>query len=100
MRDPSTGGNSARLYVALSSGVTASATESTVTAPEPDGGYGIYVSENQGVTFEPLDVPGSDGARPTDLETNPLNSNVLYAGFMGRGVFKGTRDPGDGSISW
>src|SRR5205823_4062722 len=41
-------GGSTTIYVSLSSGVTASATESIVTAPAPPGGYGIYKSTDQG----------------------------------------------------
>ncbi len=89
-----------RIYVTLSSGVTASATESTVTAPEPASGYGIYRSEDHGGSWTKLAVAESNGARPTDLEIDPQDSDVLYAGFMGRGVFKGNRNPADGSIQW
>jgi hypothetical protein len=98
--DRTTSGSTQRLYVTLSSGVTASATESTVTAPPPPQGYGIYLSENQGSTWTLLTVPGAEGARPTDLEMDPNSSNILYAGFLGRGIFRGTRNPGDGSIRW
>src|SRR5450631_1365561 len=42
--DPTTSGGSKVIYVSVSSGVTASATESTVTAPPPPQGYGIYKS--------------------------------------------------------
>src|SRR5262249_40388684 len=33
---------------------------------------------------------------PTDLKMDPSNSKILYAGFMGRGVFRST----DGGITW
>jgi hypothetical protein len=98
--DRSTSGGNQRLYVTLSSGVTASATESTITAPPPPDGYGIYQSENQGATWTRLTVPGAEGFKPTDLEMAPNNSNVLYAGFMGRGAFRGVRDPSMGNINW
>ncbi len=98
--DPTTWGETKRMYVTLSSGVTASASESTVTAPEPPLGYGIYMTEDEGLTWEKLVVPGTDGTKPTDLEMAPHDSNVLYAGFMGKGIFKGVRDPSDGTISW
>src|SRR5881396_1400848 len=38
--DPTTSGSSKRIYVAVSSGVTASATESTITGPAPGMGFG------------------------------------------------------------
>ncbi len=99
--DPATSGSAKRLYITLSSGATASATEATVTAPEPSpGGFGIYRSENGGSTWTKLTVAGTAGDKPTDLEIDPANSNILYAGFLGRGVFKGTRNPGDGAITW
>lgn len=99
--DPTTSGTTKRLYITLSSGTTVSATEATVTAPEPSpGGFGIYESENNGSTWIKLTVPGTMGDKPTDLEMDPANSNVLYAGFLSKGVFKGTRNPADGSISW
>src|SRR5215472_5980397 len=46
--DPTTSGSTKVIYVTLSSGVTASASESTVTAPSPSMGYGIYKSTNRG----------------------------------------------------
>jgi hypothetical protein len=61
-----------RILVTLSSGVTASATESTVTAPQPTtGGYGIYSSTNDGLTWTKLVVACAVGERPTDLEVDP-----------------------------
>jgi photosystem II stability/assembly factor-like uncharacterized protein len=84
------------IYVTLSSGVTASATESTVTAPAPPQGYGIFKSTNWGTNWTRLDVAGSNNAKPTDLKMDPTNSRILYAGFMGRGVFRSA----DGGINW
>jgi hypothetical protein len=84
------------LYVALSSGVTASATESTVTAPPPPNGFGIYKSTSGGAngSWNKLMVPGTNGAKPTALRMDPTNGKVLYAGFLGRGIFK-TVDAGN-----
>ena len=89
--NPNTSGDSRILFVTLSSGVTVSSTNSTVTAPEPTlGGYGIYRSPDNGATWTKLSVAHSDGARPTDLKMDPLQPYVMYAGFLGRGVFKST----------
>ncbi|MGH9798716.1 MAG: WD40/YVTN/BNR-like repeat-containing protein, partial [Candidatus Polarisedimenticolia bacterium] len=98
--DPGTSGSSKRLYVAVSSGVTASATESTITGPAPAMGFGIYKSEDDGDTWTKVDVPNTDGAKPTDLEIDPQDSNQLFAGFLGKGIFRGTRDPMTGTIAW
>ena len=56
--DPATSGGSKAIYVALSSGVTASATESTMTAPAPPSGYGVYKSSNAGGSWTHLAIPG------------------------------------------
>jgi hypothetical protein len=94
--DEDTSGQSQVIYITLSSGVTASASESTVTAPEPaPGGYGIYKSSDNGQTWAKLTVPGAVGAKPTDLELDQQN-DILYAGFAERGVFKSS----DGGASW
>ncbi|HET8947312.1 MAG TPA: hypothetical protein VFQ07_10040, partial [Candidatus Polarisedimenticolia bacterium] len=99
--DPNTSGVSQVIYITVSSGVTASASESTVTAPPPLGSWGIYKSSDDGNTWTKLTVPGSKtiidpGGRPTDLEMDRTNSAVLYAGFLGRGIFKTT----DAGADW
>jgi photosystem II stability/assembly factor-like uncharacterized protein len=94
--DPDTSGSTTEIYITLSSGVTASASQSTVTAPEPDCGYGIYRSQFEGSSWEKLEIPEADGARPTDLEMDPNNPDVLYAGFLDTGIFKTT----DGGATW
>jgi hypothetical protein len=48
--DPTTSGASKRIFVTLSSGVTVAAPESTISAPTPAGGHGIYRSNDRGVT--------------------------------------------------
>src|SRR5262249_25436409 len=63
------------IYVTLSSGSTASSSESTVTAPTPLGGYGIYKSTDNGLSWS-RKFP----ARPSDLEIDPARPNVLYSG--------------------
>ena len=94
--DRTTSGASQVIYVSVSSGQTASATESTVTAPPPPSGYGIYKSLNKGTNWTKLDIPGANGFLPTDLEMDPTDSRTLYAGFTSRGIFKST----DGGTSW
>jgi uncharacterized repeat protein (TIGR01451 family) len=98
--DPTTSGSSQVIYITVSSGVTASASESTVTAPPPLGGYGIYKSTDDGNTWTRLPVPFTSppfpAIRPTDLEMDRTNAAVLYAGFLKLGVFKST----DGGASW
>ena len=94
--DPKTSGSSKVIYVSLSSGVTASASEAIYTAPKPPQGYGIYKSTNQGSSWNLLSVPGAGGAKPTDLVMDPTDHLTLYAGFMGKGVFKTS----DGGTTW
>ncbi len=94
--DPGTSGAAKVIYVTLSSGETASATESTVTAPAPPQGYGIYKSADNGNNWNLLSVAGAAGSTPTSLVMDPTSSNTLYAGFMGRGVFKTT----NGGTTW
>ncbi len=85
---PGTSGATTTLWIALSSGSTVSTTEATVTAPEPVGGYGIYKSTDQGATWSKLTVLQAGDALPTSLKMDPQDSSTLYAGFLGRGVFK------------
>ncbi|HET7433556.1 MAG TPA: hypothetical protein VFN10_02465 [Thermoanaerobaculia bacterium] len=94
--DPTTSGGTKRVFVTFSSGETAAATESTITAPAPMGGYGIYRSNDMGATWTKLTVAGSNNARPTDLEMRPDDHMVLFAGFLGRGVFRST----DNGTTW
>ncbi len=98
--DPTTSGSTKRLYVAVSSGVTASATESTITGPAPGMGFGIYRSDSDGSSWSYLTIPNTGGAKPTDLEMDPKDSNLLFAGFLGKGIFKGVRNPITDSITW
>ncbi|MFL6211719.1 MAG: hypothetical protein ACJ74W_22925 [Pyrinomonadaceae bacterium] len=91
--DPTTSGSSKRIFVSLSSGVTASASESTFTAPTPSTGYGLFRSNDNGGNWTKLSVQGtSSGDKPTDLEMDPQNHDLLYAGFLGRGIFKSTNN--------
>jgi photosystem II stability/assembly factor-like uncharacterized protein len=94
--DPNTSRDTTRIFVTVSSGTTSSASQATVTAPEIPAGFGIYRSDDQGVTWTKLAVEGAGSARPTDLEMDPDDAQVLYAGFLGVGAFKST----DGGDSW
>lgn len=94
--DPETSGAAKRIWVALSSGETASSSGATVTAPSPLGGYGIYRSNNRGTTWSKVTVPGSGTSRPTDLELHPDKPAVLFAGFLGKGLFRSS----DKGASW
>ena len=70
-----------RIFVTLSSGETASASESTVTAPAPAQGYGIFRSPAGGGSWTKLTVAGSNSAKPSSLVIDPTDGNTLYAGF-------------------
>ncbi len=80
------------LYASVSMGRTSSGSQSTVTAPAPRDGYGIHKSTDGGATWT-LAAPSPDMALPTDLE---IVAGTLYAGFMGRGIFKLT----SGGTQW
>jgi len=94
--DPLTSGGSKRIFITLSTGVTAASPESTVTTPAPAGGAGIYRSDDNGATWTKLTVAGQNGALPTDLKMHPTDHNTLFAGFSGRGVFQSI----DGGNTW
>ena len=94
--DPTTSGSGKVIYVSLWSGQTSSASEATVTAPPPPQGYGIYKSSNGGTGWSLLTVPGASGAKPSDLVIDPTNNLILYAGFLGKGLFKTS----DGGNTW
>ena len=98
--DPTTSGLTKRIYVAVSSGVTASASESTITGPAPAQGFGIYESNSDGSSWAKLSIANTTGSKPTDLEMDPQNSNLLFAGFLGKGIFKGVRNPVTDTFTW
>lgn len=91
--DPATpDGPGKTVYVALSSGVTANAAQSTVTT-SPKSPFGIWKSVDGGASWEPkLETE----APATDLEMDPLDSKVLYAGLRHLGL---RRSP-DGGETW
>lgn len=94
--DPTTSGVNQRILLGLSSGETVASPSATVTAPEPVGGYGLYESVDDGVTWSRVTVPGTSNDKPSDLKLHPTNASILYAGFIGRGAFKST----DGGSTW
>lgn len=91
--DPSTPDTAEKvLYVALSSGVTANATHSTLTTKPPQP-FGIWKSVDAGATWQ-LKLAAEHPA--TDLEMDPTNPKVLYAGIRRVGMFKSE----DGGETW
>ncbi len=93
--DPATSGATRRLVLILSSGVTASASESTVTAPAPSAGYGVFRSLDNGGSWTKMTVSGSAAAKPTDLEMDPQDAQTLFLGVLGRGIFLSTNGGSD-----
>lgn len=91
--DPRTADNASKtVFVALSSGVTANASQSTVTT-NPPSPFGIWRSKNAGKTWSNV-LPSPTPA--TDLEMDPLAPATLFAGLRHQGLFKST----DGGNSW
>lgn len=91
--DPSTAdGEQKVLYAALSSGETANATHSTVTT-QPLGPMGIWKSKDGGASWQ-LKLAVNHPA--TDLEMDPQDPQVLWAGFGNLGVYRST----DGGENW
>lgn len=87
----------ANALVLLSEGVTSNSTHSTVIAPPPPSGYGIFrVSDFGAGSITALPVPGVGSALPSDLERRPDNQQTLFAAYFGVGVFRST----DGGASW
>lgn len=91
--DPRTpDGASKTVFVALSSGLTANATQSTVYT-RPPGSYGIWRSRNSGATWANV-FPTANQA--TDLEMDPQAPDVMWAGVRRQGLYKST----DGGNTW
>lgn len=93
--DPATTIGRKILYAAVTSGVTASQTESTNFAPTPASGFGIFKYSEDTDTWTALSVPGTGGARPSDLKIDPVDG-TLYAGFEHHGFFKSPA----GGMAW
>jgi len=91
--DPRTPDSAAKtLFVALSSGATANATQSTVYT-RPPGSYGIWRSRNAGTTWTNV-LPTANQA--SDLEMDPQAPDVMWAGVRRQGIYKTT----DGGSTW
>lgn len=91
--DPRTPDDSGKtVFVALSSGLTANATQSTVYT-EPPGSYGIWRSRDAGQTWANVFATATPA---TDLEMDPLAPDVLWAGVRRQGLYKST----DGGATW
>ena len=81
------------IYITLSEGRTSSGSQSTVIAPEPPIGYGIFHSADEGATW--TRVGTQPDVLPTDLERR---DNFLYAGFMGRGIYRYDLSAGNSGV--
>jgi hypothetical protein len=73
------------VYVALSSGEVAGAADGTIRTT-PSGTYGIYKSTNSGTSWSL--ILSVSGVKPTDLEMDPNNAQILYAGLQSAGFRK------------
>jgi hypothetical protein len=90
------------LYVGSASGVrgVASVSGAAVNPPTPLPARGVYKSTDGGQTFMLLN--SSTSGLPfvlrgvTDVQLDPTNHNIIYAGQFGQGVFRST----DAGVSW
>ena len=91
--DPTTPDNGGKvLFAALSTGQTSNSTESTVTT-SPAGHLGVWRSKDAGQTWAIV----LDHKTPaTDLEIDPQNHNILFAGLRRDGLYRST----DGGTNW
>ncbi|MEA2599286.1 MAG: hypothetical protein QOF89_278 [Acidobacteriota bacterium] len=91
--DPTTPDNNGKvLFAALSTGETSNATESTVTT-QPAGALGIWRSKDAGQSWKNV---LNHQTPATDLEMDPQNHNVLFAGLRRDGLYRST----DGGDTW
>ena len=91
--DPRTPDNASKtVFVALSSGLTANATQSTVYT-RPPGSYGIWRSRDAGETWANVLATPTPA---TDLEMDPQAPDVMWAGVRRQGLYKST----DGGDTW
>ena len=91
--DPTTPDNGGKvLFAALSTGQTSNSTESTVTT-SPAGHLGVWRSKDAGQTWANV----LDHKTPaTDLEIDPQNHLVLFAGLRRDGLYRSI----DGGTTW
>lgn len=71
------------LYIAVSVGKSASASSAVVRSPEPQDGFGIHRSDDNGLTWQEV-APMPDNPLPSDLKAN---IDTLLAAFHGKGIF-------------
>lgn len=70
------------LYIAVSKGKSASSSTAIVTAPEPQDGYGIHRSDDNGLTWQKVGT-SPNGALPSDME---IQNGTLLVGFYNTGI--------------
>lgn len=92
---PESSGNA---LVLLSEGVTSNSTHSTVIAPPPSVGYGIFRVSDFSGSITPVPVSGVPaGSIPSDLERRPGadTEQTLFASYFGVGVFRSVNGGAD-----
>jgi len=90
--DPKTSGSGKVVFAALSTGETSNGSHSTVTT-KPAGSLGIWRSKDGGQTWSNV----LSTARPaTDLEMDPQDPKILFAGVRYKGLFRSL----DGGNTW
>ncbi|HEX3552565.1 MAG TPA: hypothetical protein VIA62_05000 [Thermoanaerobaculia bacterium] len=91
--DPTTPDDKGKvLFAALSTGETSNGSHSTVTTT-PAGALGVWRSKDAGQTW--FNVLGH-GTPATDLEMDPQDHNVLFAGLRHDGIYRSV----DGGDTW
>jgi photosystem II stability/assembly factor-like uncharacterized protein len=66
------------------------------TTPAIHSRFGIWESNDGGVTWKLLKEATSESNGATDVELDPQNTQILYASFWGDAMYKST----DGGASW
>lgn len=90
--DPATSGADKVVFAALSTGQTSNGSHSTVTT-HPSGILGIWRSSDDGQTWNNV---LSQKTPATDLEMDPQDHKILFAGLQHRGLFRSV----DGGNTW
>jgi uncharacterized repeat protein (TIGR01451 family) len=65
------------------------------TSPEIHSRFGVWESKNGGADWTLIQAV-KDSLGATDLEIDPLNSQILYSSFLGDAIYKST----NGGASW